>query len=129
MAIVHVYNRARGITYVYESQSYWDKELKQPRSNRKLIGKLDPDTSEIVPTGKRGRTKQEQDPEKKSGYSVTDSKTSADQTRRLLKVKEKGTEILSLKKQLSAAEREIANYRQLIQQVYAVLGKATTEGR
>ena len=127
MAIVHVYNRARGITYVYESQSYWDKELKQPRSNRKLIGKLDPDTGEIVPTGKKGRTKQDQDPEKKSGYSVTDSKTSADQTRRLLK--EKDAEILSLKKQLSAAEREIANYRQLIQQVYAVLGKATTEGR
>ena len=127
MAIVHVYNRARGITYVYESQSYWDKELKQPRSNRKLIGKLDPDTGEIVPTGKKGRTKQDQDPEKKSGYSVTDSKTSADQTRRLLK--EKDAEILSLKKQLSAAEREIANYRQLIQQAHAVLGKAATEGR
>ena len=127
MAIVHVYNRARGVTYVYESQSYWDKELKQPRSNRKLIGKLDPDTGEIVPTGKKGRTKQDQDPEKKSGYSVTDSKTSADQTRRLLK--EKDAEILSLKKQLSAAEREIANYRQLIQQAHAVLGKAATEGR
>ena len=127
MAIVHVYNRARGITYVYESQSYWDKELKQPRSNRKLIGKLDPDTGEIVPTGKKGRTKQDQDPEKKSGYSVTDSKTSADQTRRLLK--EKDAEILSLKKQLSAAEREIANYRQLIQQAHAILGKAAAEGR
>jgi molecular chaperone GrpE (heat shock protein) len=127
MAIVHVYNRARGVTYVYESQSYWDKELKQPRSNRKLIGKLDPDTGEIVPTGKKGRTKQDQDPEKKSGYSVTDSKTSADQTRRLLK--EKDAEILSLKKQLSAAEREIANYRQLIQQAHAILGKAAAEGR
>ena len=127
MAIVHVYNRARGVTYVYESQSYWDKELKQPRSNRKLIGKLDPDTGEIVPTGKKGRTKQDQDPEKKSGYSVTDSKTSADQTRRLLK--EKDAEILSLKKQLSAAEREIANYRQLIQQAHAILGKASAEGR
>ena len=113
--------------YVYESQSYWDKELKQPRSNRKLIGKLDPDTGEIVPTGKKGRTKQDQDPEKKSGYSVTDSKTSADQTRRLLK--EKDAEILSLKKQLSAAEREIANYRQLIQQAHAILGKAAAEGR
>ena len=127
MAIVHVYNRARGVTYVYESQSYWDKELKQPRSNRKLIGKLDPDTGEIVPTGKKGRTKQDQDPEKKSGYSVTDSKASTDQTRRLLK--EKDAEILSLKKQLAAAEREIANYRQLIQQAHAILGKAAAEGR
>ena len=114
MAIVHVYNRARGVTYVYDSHSYWDKDLKQPRSTRKLIGKLDPVTGEIVPTGKRGRTKQEQDPEKKSGHSVTDNKTSVDQTVYLLK--EKDAEILSLKKQLSAAERESANYRRLIQQ-------------
>ena len=30
---------------------------KQPRSRRKLIGKLDEDTGEIVPTGKSGRKK------------------------------------------------------------------------
>ena len=127
MAIVHVDNRARGVTYVYDSHSYWDKDLKQPRSTRKLIGKLDPVTGEIVPTGKKGRTKQDQDPEKKSGYSVTDSKTSADQTRRLLK--EKDAEILSLKKQLCTAEQENAYYRRLIQQAQAILGKAATEGR
>lgn len=55
MAIVNVYNKSRGITYVYESKSYWDKDLKQPRSIRKLIGKRDPETGEIIPTGKRGR--------------------------------------------------------------------------
>ena len=75
MAIVHVYNRARGVTYVYDSHSYWDKDLKQPRSTRKLIGKLDPVTGEIVPTGKKGRTKQEKDPEKKPERSVADNKT------------------------------------------------------
>ena len=37
MAIVKVHNKTRNITYVYESISYWDKELKQPRSRRKLI--------------------------------------------------------------------------------------------
>lgn len=31
MFIVKVYNKARNVTYVYESYSYWDKELKQPR--------------------------------------------------------------------------------------------------
>lgn len=122
MAIVHVYNRARGVTYVYDSHSYWDKDLKQPRSTRKLIGKLDPVTGEIVPTGKRGRPKKEQSPEKNYGHSA-----SVDQTMRLLE--EKDAEILSLKKQLSAAEQESANYRRLIQQVQAILGKATAEGR
>ena len=53
MAIVKVHNKARNVTYVYESVSYWDKELKQPRSHRKLIGRIDPATGDIVPTGKR----------------------------------------------------------------------------
>ena len=56
MATVKVHNRARNVTYVYESVSYWDKELRQPRSHRKLIGRIDPATGDIVPTGKRGRS-------------------------------------------------------------------------
>ena len=56
MAIVKVHNKARNVTYVYESISYWDKELRQPRSHRKLIGRIDPATGDIVPTGKRGRS-------------------------------------------------------------------------
>ena len=56
MAIVKVHNKARNVTYVYESVSYWDKELRQPRSHRKLIGRIDPATGDIVPTGKRGRS-------------------------------------------------------------------------
>ena len=43
-------------TYVYESVSYWDKNLKQPRSKRTLIGKRDSEGN-IVPTGGRGRKK------------------------------------------------------------------------
>ena len=56
MATVKVHNKARNVTYVYESVSYWDKELRQPRSHRKLIGRIDPATGDIVPTGKRGRS-------------------------------------------------------------------------
>ena len=55
MAIIKKYNKENGTTYVYESVSYWDKEKQQPRSKRKLIGKLDPVTGEIVPTNGRGR--------------------------------------------------------------------------
>ena len=55
MAIIKHLDKKYGVVYVYESVSYWDKEKKQPRSKRKLIGKIDPVTGEIVPTGKRGR--------------------------------------------------------------------------
>ena len=55
MAIVKQYHKETDTTYVYESSSYWDPEKKQSRSKRRLLGKLDPVTGEIVPTGKRGR--------------------------------------------------------------------------
>lgn len=55
MAIIKKYNKQNGTTYVYESVSYWDKEKKQPRSKRKLIGKIDDATGEIIPTSGRSR--------------------------------------------------------------------------
>lgn len=56
MSIVKLKDKRTGTTYVYESESYWDKEKKQPRSRRKLIGKLD-ENGEVIPTGKSGRKK------------------------------------------------------------------------
>ena len=61
MSIIKQFDKRSGITYVYESVSYWDKEKKQPRSKRTLIGRYDPKTGETVPTdgrGKRRRQKQ-----------------------------------------------------------------------
>ena len=34
-------NKNTGVTYVYESVSYWDKEKKQPRNKKICIGRLD----------------------------------------------------------------------------------------
>lgn len=55
MAIINQFDKRSGITYVYESVSYWDKEKQQPRAKRKLIGKRDPITGEIISTDGRGR--------------------------------------------------------------------------
>lgn len=55
MSRVNQYDKRSGITYVYESTSYWDKEKKQPRSKRVLIGRLDPDTGQVIPTDGRGK--------------------------------------------------------------------------
>lgn len=55
MSIVKLKDKRTGTTYVYESESYWDKEKKQPRNKRTLIGKIDEETGEIVPTDGRGR--------------------------------------------------------------------------
>jgi len=55
MAIIYQHDKRSDITYVYESHSYWDKEKKTSRAKRTLIGRLDPQTGEIVPTDGRGK--------------------------------------------------------------------------
>jgi transposase len=54
-AIIHQTDKRSGITYAYESISYWDKEKKQSRAKRTLIGRVDKETGEIVPTDGRNR--------------------------------------------------------------------------
>jgi len=53
-AIVYQTSKQTGITYAYESLSYWDKEKRQSRAKRKCIGRVNPETREIIPTRKRG---------------------------------------------------------------------------
>lgn len=55
MALVYLKNKKNGITYVYESENYWDKSKKQSRSRRICIGKLDPQTGELLPSKKLGQ--------------------------------------------------------------------------
>ena len=61
MSYVNQFDKRSGITYVYESISYWDKEKKQPRSKRKLVGRLDPETGDIIPTDGRGRRRNQKE--------------------------------------------------------------------
>ncbi len=55
MAIIKQYDKRSGITCVYNSKSYYDKEKKCSRAKRTLIGKLDPETGEIIPTDGRNK--------------------------------------------------------------------------
>ena len=100
MAIIDVHNKKRGITYVYDSHSYWDKELKQPRSKRRLLGRRDPDTGELVPTRKRGAAPS-------AAPANADSDTDyATLYRRILKtIRPKDALILRLRRELAEARR------------------------
>jgi len=69
MAIIHQYDKRSGITYAYESHSYWDKEKKTSRAKRTLIGRVNPDTGEIVPTdGRCKKDKIKKEENKDSDY-------------------------------------------------------------
>ena len=114
MAIVKVHNKARNITYVYESVSYWDKDLKQPRSHRKLIGRLDPDTGEVVPTGKRTKAISTSEP-----HSDTDYKALYERAQ--VTINQKDALILELRTRLAAAEKENLSCRRSIRKACDIL--------
>ena len=55
MSIVKYKNQS-GVTYAYEATSRYDPSTKSSRPVRKYLGRVDPETGEIIPTvGKRGR--------------------------------------------------------------------------
>lgn len=102
MSIVHHTDKRSGITYAYESKSYWDKEKKQPRSKRTLIGRVDPETGEIVPTD--GRCK------KNSPYQTV-KPTEQDKIMNRLK----GMKISELKHEILRLEIELKELREKLE--------------
>lgn len=62
--IVYQTNKKTGITYAYESISYWDKEKQQSRAKRKCIGRVDSETKKIIPTRKRKSPAMNQSPKR-----------------------------------------------------------------
>ena len=101
MSIVKLKDKRSGTVYVYESESYWDKEKGQPRNTRKLIGKLD-ENGNIVPTGRSGRKKKE------TSNPASDQKEVQELRKRLddaeVAIKEKDLKITMLEKQKKEVE-------------------------
>ena len=55
MSITRSYNKHTGIYYAYETTYEWSDQLQKKVQHKRCIGKYDPETGEIVSTGKRGR--------------------------------------------------------------------------
>lgn len=105
-SIVKHKDKKTGIVYCYESVSYWDKDLKQPRSHRRLIGKLDPETGEIIPTGAKGRPKKEAASPAQDNTSAME-KRSDDITRIIAEKDRKIEELKEQNRRLSREKDEI----------------------
>ena len=113
VAIIKQYHRDTDTTYVYESTSYWDAEKGQSRSKRRVIGKIDPGTGEIVPTGKRGRSKKTQ-PDQMKEAVLSGFESPADEADRgqILQLE---LSVSSLKARISELEEENRKYRQALE--------------
>lgn len=114
MSIIKQYHKDTNTTYVYESESYWDPELKQARSKRRCIGKIDPETGEMVPTGKRGRKK-----------NTKEKETGSDEYASLLSMYEESkkenlmlsAKVASLEKELDESLRQIRKLKTTAQKI------------
>ena len=112
MSIINHEDKRTGVTYVYESKSYWDKEKKQPRSKRTLIEKRDEATGEIIPTGKSGRKKTVP----KEAGEIT--KTSAPITEQINLLIEKDAIINSLKAENASLKKEKQEILKSLEMLY-----------
>ena len=115
-SIIKKLNKQTGITYVYESESYWDKEKKQPRSRRRLIGKIDEETGEIVPTsGKRGRKKENLTDIPETNFNGSElenlCRKQADQ------IRQDDVEISALKKQAMELTLSVNEYKRRLSKI------------
>ena len=77
MSVIRQTDKRSGITYAYETQYYWDKEKKQSRSKRVCIGKVDPETNDIIPTrgrAKKGESKRQKPKSTPAGVPFTETR-------------------------------------------------------
>lgn len=102
MSIVKYKNQS-GVTYAYEATSRYDPSTKSSRPVRKYLGRVDPETGEIIPTvGKRGRPRKNKDESK-----AADSKGAVDtNTEMALKLSAAEAEIERLKAENAALTHE-----------------------
>lgn len=120
MSITKSRDNRTGTVYVYESEAYWDKELKAPRNHKKLIGKLDEATGEIIPTGRRGRP-----PKVKEGAAPADGAGQADYQKLYEScaenLRQKQQQILELNAEIAGLKKELKKQGQTLEKIRKLL--------
>lgn len=67
MSITRSYNKSTNTYYAYKTEYIWDEVAQKKVQRRQCIGKYDPETDEIIPTGKRGRPRRTMPKAKQQG--------------------------------------------------------------
>ena len=108
---VYQTDKRTGIKYAYESFSYWDKNKKQPRSKRKYIGRVDPETNEIIPTSKKN---------KRTSASSAPGSEKKELTRLYDEIRSKDKEIADLQKKIAGLEKRCLTLLEAIRKIGAI---------
>ena len=126
MAIVKYKNQS-GVTYAYEQTSVYDHEKKQSRPVRKYLGRVDPETGEIVSTkGKRGRPPKQANSTESNGIPTQDYKTLYEQKCKELEISQKElSQTIKEKDRLLACMNEIS---QALASIQSRISSTTEQG-
>lgn len=119
------YKNQSGLVYAYDQTSVYDAQRKQSRPVRKYLGRVDPETGEIISTkGKRGRPKKQTGNNADPGNEAKDYKSlyenaakELDQTKKELAAVTRQKELLEKK-----AEELMQALRSIHSQVSSVRG-------
>lgn len=107
-SIVFQVDKKTGTKYAYESVSYWDKEKQQPRSKRKYIGKVDPETGEII--------------KKEDRAKHSDNKTNTIELSRLYEeIKNKEKTIEQLTEELKESKKENEKLIKIMRKIHSLV--------
>lgn len=111
MSIVRYTNKKTGTVTLYESTSHYDPETKQSRPIRKYLGKLDPETGELIPSKKR-KKKEEQPPSGSSDLKLRDAlqektRECMEKERRIRELEEELVKLRSSMSRIAIASRSI----------------------
>lgn len=116
--IVYLTDR-NGNKYAYESISYWDKEKGQPRSKRKYIGKVDPETGNIIPKKTRASAK-----ESKQEVRLPEDTGQAVQTL-YEEIRSRDNQISLLRNENRQLEKRCHKLEELLRQIGTIVGEAS----
>jgi hypothetical protein len=111
MSIVRYTNKKTGTVTLYESTSHYDPETKQSRPIRKYLGKLDPETGELIPSQKR-KKKEEQPPSGSSDLKLRNAlqektRDCMEKERRIRELEEELVKLRSSMSRIAIASRSI----------------------
>ena len=120
MGYIYQYDKRHDVTYVYEKVQKSNPQTGSPVWGRKIVGKLDPKTNTVVPTGNRGRKPAEISNSKShQSSSIVDY---AEQYKEAnIKLKETQAMLNECTQKLAEHEYQIAQLRSLLTQAFELL--------
>ncbi|MBR2768529.1 MAG: hypothetical protein IKG34_10640 [Solobacterium sp.] len=119
-SIVFQHDKRAGVTYAYSSESFYDPALKQSRSRRTLIGRVDEDGNIVPTSGKRKAFMEKQKDDSGEESAPTKTKKEPHPTvvnNELVKLKQQNKE---LKDEIKKLEKENQQLRTALEQVHSI---------